>query len=405
MLIFGSYNTINTKLQYQTCADTLDKIGAAADATCPDGQKKFNKPWHVNLYMFLGEGTLLLAYGIQRRARRLAALTAREPMVGRDEGAKLPFYVFAVPAFCDVFGTGLAAMGQMYLDSAIWQMLRSSIIVFSALCSVAFLKRRLQLFHWVAVFIVMCGLVVVAVASMLDAGAATAGAITNSERILGFVLTVLAQCCAAFQMVFEEKLLTAAPGMKMTSAKKVIGMEGVWGTSFMMIILVLMHFMPGADGGHYESFVDGFYMLGSSPSLLVLSITYSLSIATYNFTGVTVGKKMTAVVRCLVDSCRILTVWAISLALYYFVSHDYGAGWGDHTWLTLIGFMVLVAGTVLYNDLAPDCVPTCLRRIEASTGADDDDDGIAVSASFIGVLGKIQLTDEAEEKLVSAAAR
>merc|ERR1719460_259437 len=118
MLTFGSWNTICTKLQAQKDARKRGDNHCVAS----EGQAQFNKPWLVNMYMFIGESSLLIIYGIQKRQRREARALAS----AANPSAERPpmFYVFAIPAFCDVFGTGLAAMGQTRIDSSVWQMLR-----------------------------------------------------------------------------------------------------------------------------------------------------------------------------------------------------------------------------------------------------------------------------------------
>uniref|UniRef100_A0A7S1RJW0 EamA domain-containing protein n=1 Tax=Alexandrium catenella TaxID=2925 RepID=A0A7S1RJW0_ALECA len=402
MLLLGSYNTLCTKLQFQTCAPSTDPaaLGARGHQGCPVGQQKYNKPWLNNMYMFIGEASLMLAYlatNGQRRARALeraeSESNALRPEQGLLEAAPraTPFYIFAVPAFCDVFGTGLATVGMQYMDSAVWQMLRSSIIIFSAILSVCFLKRRLQPFHWVATIIVFVGLVLVGLASMLDvqssADASAGGG--ASELLLGLVLVVGAQLVSAFQMVFEEMLLT---GRVKTSAKKVVGMEGLWGGFFMVVILTLMSTLPGGDDGHFESTPQGLHMLAHSPMLQMLIPTYMLSIAFYNLSGMMVGKKMSTVVRCLVDSCRTFVVWGMNLFIYYFVSEDFGAAWAPHSWLTLIGFCVLVLGTLLYNGVLP--VPAWLLRAEGEEAADAGCQAASFAGGLDDVLAKLDLTVE-----------
>jgi drug/metabolite transporter (DMT)-like permease len=400
MLIFGSYNTMNIKFQFQTCVPTTDpkKSHSINDDHCPAGQVKFNKPWQTNMYMFIGEASLIVVYGITRRARlaRSSGETSLSPY-SVEQGLvaapaeKLPLYTFAIPAFCDVFGTGLASVGMQYMDSAIWQMLRSSIIIFSAILSVLFLKRRLQPFHWVATCIVFCGLVLVGLASALD-GSNSTSAGGASERLFGIVLVVGAQLCSAFQMVFEEKLLT---GRAKTSAKKVVGMEGIWGGFYMVVILVLMNFVPGEDNGRYEALEDGIQMISSTPSLLILAITYMCSIAIYNLTGIIVGKKLSSVVRCLVDSCRTFVVWGLNLFIYYFVSDQYGSSLTRHSWLQLLGFMLLVFGTLMYNEVLP--MPKCLTR--PPPNAESTGDGSVLSQTgFEDILSKVALTDETDAR-------
>merc|ERR1712007_172414 len=101
-------------------------------------------------------------------------------------------------------------------------------------------------------------------------------------------------------------------------------MEGLWGLFYMAIMLTTMTAVPGPDNGHYEDLNDSFKMLSGSPSLLFFCCTFAASIAVYNLTGIVVGKKMSAVVRCLVDSCRMIVVWALNLILYYAGAEEYG---------------------------------------------------------------------------------
>eukprot|EP00931_Biecheleriopsis_adriatica_P030883 TRINITY_DN18149_c0_g1_i2.p1 TRINITY_DN18149_c0_g1~~TRINITY_DN18149_c0_g1_i2.p1 ORF type:complete len:437 (+),score=73.64 TRINITY_DN18149_c0_g1_i2:66-1376(+) len=403
MLLIGSYNTMNTKFQLQSCVPTYMAISTANADGCPEGSVKFNKPWLMNICMFIGEASLLVVYNSTRRTRAIRELErsqaaheaaracgpAAEQSFLRQQGAKLPLYVFAIPSFCDVFGTGLAMVGMQYMDSAIWQMLRSSVIIFSAVCSVIFLGKKLQPFHWVATAIVFVGLILVGVASLLDAGGNTSN-VSMSERMFGMFLVVAAQLAAAFQMVFEEKLLTQSKVR--TSAKKVVGMEGAWGTLYMCILLLLMSFLPSPRAA-YESAPEGLYMIAHSPGLIMLVLTYMCSIALYNLTGITVGKRMSAVVRCLVDSCRTVVVWTLNLFIYYFISEQFGTPWQAHAWLTLIGFAVLVFGTLLYNEVLP--APASLRLPESDQQAALDTTVLS-ALSFSDVLVKVDNTDEAE---------
>ncbi|CAK0839536.1 unnamed protein product [Prorocentrum cordatum] len=407
MLFFGSYNTINTKLQYQMCVPTLYPEAARSDPNnrCGPGEKTFDKPWLVNMYMFLGEATLLFVYGMKRRkisvASGQAALSSHEADAVAE--TRVPFYMFAIPAACDVFGTGLAAVGQTYLDSAIWQMLRSSIIIFSAILAKLLLGKSLDPFKWVAVLIVFVGLIIVGLASSLDAKASSTGRGAGGQ-LVGCALTVGAQICSAFQMTFEEKILKVRPGQKKVSAKKVVGAEGIWGGFFMCVILGIMT-VPGTgqDGnpdvkGSFESLPDGLHMLAHSWELIFLALTYTASIAIYNLSGIVVGKKFTTVVRCLIDSSRTVTVWGVSLLLYYGVSEEYGSGITSHTWLQLIGFFILILGTVVYNDLAPSIIPNCLR-----SELHEEESGFVSNASFDGILANLALTEEEDEDILYQA--
>jgi drug/metabolite transporter (DMT)-like permease len=395
MLVLGSWNTLNIKMQQVSCAPTLDKHPTDTfQGACKPGEKLFRKPWTQNILMFIAEASLLIPYFIQRNHRRRSA---RDALVqpAAEPRPKVPFYTFAVPACCDVFGTGLGSVSMLFLDSAIWQMLRSSIIICSAVLSVTFLRKRLQPFMWVAVGVVFVGLVLVGLASVLDASGDTdkkANSPSAGQQLIGIALVISAQVCAAFQMVFEEMLLTS-PHRAKTSAKKTVGCEGCWGFAFMGLGLLVMGFVPGDDDGHYESAVDGAYMIANNGVLLFFVLTYMASICLYNFCGITVGKKMSAVVRCLVDSCRTVVVWAVNLVLAALGS-PYGSPWTPHSWLTAFGFMWLVFGTLLYNEVIP--APACLRRPSETREEDAADDNVSCVGGTSLILNKVDNADELE---------
>jgi len=401
MLFLGSHNTVSTKLQLQTCAPSFDPVAQTDKrGSCPLGQMQYQSAWLNNMYMFIGESTLILAYGIlRRRSARAVQCSAGAGQASMDQGLlaapanKPSLFVFAIPAFCDVLGTGLATVGMLYMDPAIWQMLRSSIIIFTAVLSVTFLKRRLQPFHWVATGIVLVALLMVGYASLLDGSATTN--VEPSKRMLGIGLTVGAQLLAAFQMVFEEKLV----GHTNTSAKKVVGMEGCWGILYMLILLPIFTMVPGSDYGSYENTPIGLYKTAHSPMLLTLVIFYMFSIALYNFVGLAIAKHLSSVVRCLVDSLRTVVVWAVNLFIYYFISKEYGSAWEEHSWITMLGFGILIFGTLMYNDVLP--IPDCLRLPE---GAENEDLGERVVSGLDEVLTKSRVgVDEDEEDLAPAA--
>lgn len=90
-----------------------------------------------------------------------------------------------------------------------------------------------------------------------------------------------------------------------------------------------------------ESVPDAFSQLGASPLLVFLLVLFFLSIALFNWTGVTTTKYASALARSTIDTSRTLLVWAISMAI----------GWEVFDWLQLIGFLILVFGTVLYNEV------------------------------------------------------
>jgi len=78
------------------------------------------------------------------------------------------------------------------------------------------------------------------------------------------------------------------------------------------------------------------------PSISVSSIGSILSIAFFNYFGLTITKILSATARSTIDACRTLSVWAVGLII----------GWEvftNESWIQVGGFIVLVLGTFTYN--------------------------------------------------------
>lgn len=354
MLVVGSFNTINTKLQFQTRCPTLP---------AGSGTHFWNKPWLSNLFMFGGETLLLLPITLRAmvkkryqelKARKLAAMPLapagplsvpqdlQQPFMGQGSAKRTPAYIFAIPAMCDVFATGFGSIAMMYIDAAVWQMMRGSIIVFSAILSVAFLRRMLHIYHWVGVFFTVIGIFVIGCAAVMGQ---TVDQAESSNMGMGISMVILAQMFSAFQFTFEEHLLTGYS----VSSLQCVAYEGCWGLGYMIIILIAMTMVGGNDHGSFESLSDGVYMFTHSGQQEFLMVSYMFSVAFYNFVGMQLCRKLSAVTRCLVDCARTGTVWAFQLAVHYFVSPQYGQAWNQYSWLQAVGFGLLILGSLIYN--------------------------------------------------------
>jgi hypothetical protein len=78
-----------------------------------------------------------------------------------------------------------------------------------------------------------------------------------------------------------------------------------------------------------------------SPVLVAAVIGNCLSIASFNFFGMSVTQAMSATHRMVLDSLRTVLIWAISLHLH----------WQAFNELQVVGFGVLLSGTLVYNQL------------------------------------------------------
>ena len=345
MLITGSLNTLTTKeADNLTAADRYGNVVA------------FNHPFVQAAGMFIGELLCLLVFYV---------LVLRARMTGTKLARAKPFnpFLFVVPALCDMTATSCMYVGLALTDASIFQMLRGSVIIFTAALSVVFLKRRLYAYNYVGIACVIVGTVLVGLQSKICPAAAgavcTAPASALSLSTVGNILIVAAQFIVAVQMVVEEKFI----GGYDIPALQVVGLEGLFGFCVLSLILVGMYFVPPPAflvpacttiGGqfvptpaeyskHFEDPVDAFTMMGNNPKIFAFILGNVLSIAFFNYFGVSVTKHMSASSRMILDSLRTVVIWGVSL----------GVGWESFCYIEIVGFIFLISGTVIYQDVHP----------------------------------------------------
>jgi drug/metabolite transporter (DMT)-like permease len=235
-------------------------------------------------------------------------------------------------------------------------MLRGSIIIFTAIFSVVFLKRKVFAYQWLGIAVTVVGITLVGLSSMINAKKDSEH--STGEVLLGNAMIVFSQILSATQMVVEEKFLKA----RKLPPEFVVGVEGIFGTLVMIaFFLPMLQYMPFGDckgkwcedgNGIHEDTLDTLTMLGNSSFLLFLNILYWISIAFFNFCGLSVSKKLSSVHRTLIDACRTLFVWVINIILFYATNSQFGEKWDNKSgFIQLGGFLLMVLGTLIHNKI------------------------------------------------------
>jgi len=369
MLIFGTATAICAKSMLQTCAKGVN----GADVP-------FNRPWSQTMMMFFAMSFALPTIGIFERYRNgqseaeleYSMLKERQATQGSNS-YKTYCYIFA-PALLDLIATTLSGCGLIWVDASVYQMLRGSLLIWSAIFSIVFLKKRLKGFHWVGIALVLTAVAMVGVASVKSAE-------QNSHEstfleILGIILIIAGQAVQASQMVCEEFLMKKfhPPPHPMV----IVGMEGVWGVLCMIVFLVILQYTPGYDDAcitnfkeqcsmdepppesndcsaitlYHEETDETLKMIGESPTLYVLVIIYCIAILMYNIAGMNVTKYFTAIHRTILEACRTLCIWIVQLFIHYVVKWEgKGEKWDDWSFLQLGGFCIMLLGTFTYSKL------------------------------------------------------
>ncbi|KAI9104434.1 hypothetical protein DFS34DRAFT_194009 [Phlyctochytrium arcticum] len=371
MLFTGTINTILNKLQDMTCVGNCDD---------PDPSKReyFEQPLWQTLNMFVGEALCLVVYyaGVLMEKRRAAQLEGYHPIAVHPED---PTSVIAdtidsplrasegtplvevsklqpltgynnlllwLPTLCDMTATTLMNIGLIHISASIYQMLRGSVVLFTGTLSVYFLGRRHPLYRWFALMMVFLGVGVVGMSSIVEAPDPAKGPVKSS--FVGVLLVVLAQTFTALQFVIEEKIM----GHYELPPIKAVGLEGLFGLITVGIAMPTLYAAFGVNQHNFFDLPEGFQQMFGHSQVLWAGIGIIFSIAFFNWFGLSVTRSISATSRSTIDTCRTLFIWMISL----------GLGWETFRWLQVLGFVILIYGTFLFNDVVrPPPFTACAR--------------------------------------------
>ncbi|XP_050530943.1 solute carrier family 35 member F6-like [Daktulosphaira vitifoliae] len=332
LIVSGSINTISVKW-----ADTMEAPGR--DGTI----RKFHHPFVQSLSMFLGEFLCLIFFklALLYYVKKKRSTEDRTIITGNQNFN--PFILF-FPAMCDMISTTVMYIGLNFTYASSFQMLRGGVIIFTALLSKVYLKRNLTIRHWLGIFIIIIGLATVGTSDLLlsQQKSESNSSYTTEAIITGDVLIFVAQIITAAQMVYEEKYVVSHD----IPSLQVVGWEGVFGFVIMSILLVPFYYinvgppLASNSSGSLEDFPDAIVQIMSNGFLFIALIGNILSIAYFNFVGISVTKEISATTRMVLDSVRTFFIWTFSLVV----------GWQAFHFLQPVGFIILFVGMCTYNN-------------------------------------------------------
>jgi len=350
MFLSGTLNTITAKWAQRTPSigretkdDLSTTIWGSLDGQDGKDERSFDHPFFQASTMFIGEALCLIAFIIKKKYFSAPAPPTYTSLKdgtssSTSDGLFTNSIYFSLPAMLDMTGTGVMNAGLCLTYASVFQMLRSAVVVFTALLSVVILKRRLRAFHWVSILFVVMGVSVVGYVSIKYSSDDSSK--SQSSVMLGNALVILAQAMVALQMVVEEKIINTygAPALK------AVGFEGVFGFLILGILLVPLYYIQVSGGVNeypIEDAYDALLQVSNSGEIQIALCGYIMSIAFFNFFGISVTKAMSASHRMVLDSLRTVAVLAVSIAL----------GWEEFHYEQLFGFFLLILGTSLYNEI------------------------------------------------------
>lgn len=290
-------------------------------------------------------------------------------------------FLLAIPASCDLLATTIMNIGLMMVPVSVYQMVRGAIVLFVGFFSVTFLKRHLLRKQWAGLLTVFGGVFIVGLSAMFSSGNTTdeiGGGVGNStaistqaiaqtvhtlfiratggedpeaaakvpdpeaavETTLGVVLILVAQLFVASQFVIEEFILEKYA----MDPLNVVMWEGAFGSSIILVgslIISKLFISKEAISGSMFNLVEAFEQMYNNKAILFSSIAILFMMSTFNVTGMTVTRILSATSRSTVDTSRTVGIWFVSLII----------GWEHFHILQLGGFLLLVYGTLLFNGI------------------------------------------------------
>jgi drug/metabolite transporter (DMT)-like permease len=255
-------------------------------------------------------------------------------------------------------------IGLLYTPVSIYQMTRGALVLFVGTLSVFFLKRRLFAYQWFALVVVVLGVAIVGLSGSLtkqalaEPGKLLRRFMEGKEEegpdevavIVGVLFVLFAQigymhphvsrpyltlflfwaCRTAVQFVLEEKIMATYS----VTPLEAVGFEGFFGLlTILLISPILIHFKSKSN---FFDLQRGFHQMIDNPAVLGSAFAIATSIGFYNFFGMSVTRHLSATIRSIIDTCRTISIWIVSLVL----------GWEVLVWpwslLQVAGFSFLV---------------------------------------------------------------
>ncbi|CAM9640823.1 unnamed protein product [Pylaiella littoralis] len=326
-LIGGTGCSIVMKMLYQMSSKDLE-----------GQERRFEKPLFLTFIMFVAMAGALPIYFVQQQQLKKKA----------DRPPKVPSRVLLwliIPSIFDLAGTSFAQTGLVFTTVSYYQLLRCTVIVVTAFLKAFVLHQRLASYMWWGVGINILAMVLVSVTNFIAPEDAQPDGASN-PALGAFFILLSCVVQASDQYIFEEKVMAVDNAPPLI----VIGMEGLWGTLIMLVILPLAAILPGRDMGTVENTKDTIYMMSQSYAIQVMLLVFFVTITMYNIFCIYVTAYLSAIWHAILDNFRPVSVWSADLVIYYMITNGaFGEAWTEYSWLQFSGMMVLFVGTAVYN--------------------------------------------------------
>ena len=338
-LILGSGNYFMQKMIAMTCGyssyyDGTVLVEPKHKNHCHNGQSGFDKTFFLSTIVFMSMCFSLLFFFFWRKKKVPASSYSKKMII-----------LMIIPAVVECTAFCLGTYAQILMALSLAMIMKGAKVVFSAIFTVTFLKRKLWKFHWFAVGLCVAGLVVAGGSEYLN-NAGNVGTL-----LLGTAMMLSCECLKAFHVIFDEKMFKT----NKCDVTFVVGIEGVYACTLLIpMLLIAWLAIPGSEGGSLENLEDTFYRIGTSTMIWGILCIYPFTVFVVTIAGALVTKHLSGVHNALISVSRSIVIWALELIFFYCAPADlasqYGVPWKQYTYLKLIGFVCVVVATLIYDE-------------------------------------------------------
>ena len=339
LIITGSINTITNKIQNHT--KSLNVV--------------FFHIWFLTFLMFIGEIMSLIIYYIFYYKKEEKSKNNNNIDLINEENKNLKpikMYLLCIPPIFDLTGTSLMTFGLTMVSGSAYQMLRGSLIIFTFLLSLYYLKNKHNFNHYLGVIIIIIGLFLVGLSAYLNKNENN-----SKDSILGIFLIIFSNIFIAIQYIYEENIVKNYD----CHPFKLVGFEGCFGMIYSIFLIIIFYFIKcnkfsqnfkenfcSFDGENWrvENILFAVKQLKNNIKLLLITLLYVFSIAIYNISGISVSKFTTSTTRAVVDVIRTILIW-----MFFMLPFNNIEIREKFNVLQLFGFILLIFGNLIYNEI------------------------------------------------------
>ncbi|KAL4479576.1 hypothetical protein ABPG72_018562 [Tetrahymena utriculariae] len=299
-----------------------------------------------------------------------------------------------LPSLCDLTGATLQYFALLFLDSSIYQMMRSGSIIFTALFSKIIFQKIFLKYRYLGLLFTIIGLVLVGLSPFLFVGPSETSSLTMQFISIG----LLAICMVLYGCYYtSEEYIYSKYNIHPC---QLLGTEALFGCIIYSTILlpifcnIQCNFPNGVgcvkvgDDFYFENiiqYIDGILQNGWLLTFVILGV---FSKFIFNLSGVFTTKYFGSLTRSVAGALGTLVTWIIGLL----VTATGARNWESLDYKTCLmmsaGYVFLFAGNLIYNGIIK--IPYLQR--ESDIAAQKKQQLVSIQVGSTDTL-KIQIQD------------